>query len=172
MKIDPAPDRWLSVAARLLVGGVFVYAGLGKASAPAEEFAAVIEAYAILPPDWTLPFAQALPWLELIFGAYLIAGLWTRWAAVAVGTMSGMFVFALGSILWRHIPLENCGCFGQGFHLDPRLGVLFDLGLLACALWIARSPRSRWSADRWVELEYGRPGTSRFLDKDRWASAR
>ena len=149
-KENGAQDRWLSVCLRILIGLIFVYAGFGKASAPAEEFAAVIEAYYLLPPDWTLPFAQVLPWLELIFGVYLIAGYWTRLSAAAVAAMLAMFVIALGSALFRHIPLENCGCFGPGLHLDPKIGVFSDAVLLGCSLWLAWTPASRWSADQWV----------------------
>src|SRR5579859_1565224 len=86
-------DRWVSVAFRVAIGFVFVYAGFAKAAAPAEEFAAVIEAYYLLPQDWVLPFAQVLPWLEMIFGVYLIAGYRTRLSAAAIAAMLGMFVF-------------------------------------------------------------------------------
>ena len=41
----------LGLAARLIVGGVLVYAGAVKAAGPAEEFALVIGAYQVLPSD-------------------------------------------------------------------------------------------------------------------------
>lgn len=145
------PDGWVSVALRVLIGCVFVYAGFQKAAAPAEEFAAVVEAYYLLPPDWVLPFAQILPWLELIFGVYLIAGYKTRISSAAIAAMLASFVFALGAAIVRHIPLENCGCFGSGFHLDPRYGIFFDIAMMLCAVWLVRAPISRWSADAWVQ---------------------
>src|SRR5258708_28943132 len=65
---QPSQNPWPALGCRLLIGGIFIYSGFENASAPAEEFAAVIQAYYILPPDWTLPFAQIAPWIELILG--------------------------------------------------------------------------------------------------------
>ena len=146
-----APDGWVAVALRVIIGAVFLYAGFQKAAAPAAEFAAVVEAYYLLPYDWVMPFAQTLPWIELIFGAYLIAGYRTRLSAAAIGAMLAMFVGALGLAIFRHIPLENCGCFGQGLHLDPHVGVFIDASMFLASVWLCvRAPLSRWSADYWV----------------------
>ena len=49
----------LGIAARLVLGGVFVYSGWLKAVAPAEEFAYAIETYKVVPPGSRWP----RPWL-------------------------------------------------------------------------------------------------------------
>jgi len=149
---QPVPDRWLSVALRFLIGTVFLYAGFHKASAPAQEFAAVIEAYAILPPDWALPFAQILPWVEIIFGVYLVAGYWTRRSAWVMSALLVLFIGALLSATLRGIPLENCGCFGSSLHLRPSMAMAFDACLLVSALWLTKADLSRWSVDHWVNM--------------------
>lgn len=153
---QPAKRSWLPLVLRLIIGGVFIFSGFQKASSPAEEFAAIIQAYyippSILPPDWILPFAQVLPWIELIFGVFLIAGYLRRLSARVLACMLAMFVLALSWALFNHIPLENCGCFGSsGFHLSPRIGIMSDLCLLACAVWLSRKGGDPWSVDRWVE---------------------
>src|SRR5438046_1044266 len=108
---QPSQDHGLSVLPRILVGAVFIYSGFHKASAPAQEFAAVIEAYSVVPPDWAVPFAQILPCVELIFGVFLAAGFWTHWSARVLSALLVLFIGALLSASWRGIPLENCGCF-------------------------------------------------------------
>ena len=135
---------------RLLIGVVFVYSGFGKASAPAQEFAAVISAYGLLPPNMQLPVAQILPWIELIFGVFLIAGYWTRLSARVVVCLLGAFIGALLSALLRKIPLENCGCFGSSIHLSPVVAMASDFCLMMAAAWLARQEPGPWSVDRWV----------------------
>jgi uncharacterized membrane protein YphA (DoxX/SURF4 family) len=148
---ESSADLWLSLLGRFLIGGIFIYSGFQKASAPAAEFAAVVEAYGILPPDWTLTFAQILPWIELIFGVFLVAGYWTRWSARVLAGLLGLFIGALLSVVLRKIPIESCGCYGASIHLSPRMAVLVDAFLLGCAVWLSGKRPGPWTADHWVE---------------------
>jgi uncharacterized membrane protein YphA (DoxX/SURF4 family) len=99
----------LQVLCRLVLGGIFIYASLDKIAHP-HEFAKIIANYAIL-PDWlvTLP-ALALPWLELIAGVCLIAGVWVRSSALLLSLLLLVFIMALGYNALRGIDM-NCGCF-------------------------------------------------------------
>lgn len=144
-------DLWLSLLGRLLIGGIFIYSGFQKASAPAAEFAAVVEAYAILLPDWTLPFAHILPWIELIFGVFLIAGYGTRWSARVLAGLLWLFIIALVSAILRKIPIEDCGCYGSSIHLSPRMAVLVNTFLLGCSTWLSGKRPELWTIDHWVE---------------------
>ena len=149
----PAP-AWgprLGVAARLLVGAVFLFSGLHKAAAPAEEFMVVLEGYQILPAPHIGLFARLIPWLEVVAGLFLLAGNCTRAAAAACAALSAAFFGALLSTQARGIELANCGCFGTSVHLERWQAMLLDAAMLALAVaawrWGARS----LSVDRWVE---------------------
>jgi len=102
-------SRPLQVLARLVLGGIFIYAGLDKIAHP-QEFARIVANYGILPGFLvTLP-ALVLPWLELIAGFCLVSGLWVRSAAFLLSLLLLVFVLALGFNAMRGVNM-NCGCF-------------------------------------------------------------
>ena len=145
------PKDLLSLAARVIVGAVLIYAGATKAAAPAEEFALVIDAYAVIPTSLALPMAGLLPWVELIVGWALLLGVGGRAASSAAAVMFGFFLTALGSVVVRGIPLPNCGCFGDAMHFTPAQASIFDSTLLALC-WLAyRGGTGALSLDGWSE---------------------
>ncbi|MBI5244477.1 MAG: DoxX family membrane protein [Elusimicrobia bacterium] len=148
----PSRVPWpaLALAARFLLCAVFLVSGLHKTLAPAEEFAAVIEAYQLLPADVLLPFAHLVPFAELLLAFSLAAGFLTRLSSAASGALSLMFFIALGSTLARGIPLENCGCFGS-IHLTPAQAMTVDVCMMALAAVAFLRGRSRFSLDAWIE---------------------
>jgi uncharacterized membrane protein YphA (DoxX/SURF4 family) len=99
----------LQVLARLVLGGVFIYASLDKIVHPL-EFAKIIKNYQIL-ADFliTLP-ALVLPWLELLAGFCLVSGLWKRSAAILLSLLLLAFIIALGANALRGLDV-SCGCF-------------------------------------------------------------
>jgi uncharacterized membrane protein YphA (DoxX/SURF4 family) len=102
-------STWLQTLCRLVLGGIFIYASLDKIAHP-REFAKIIANYGILPAFLvTLP-ALALPWLELIAGLFLVAGVWTRSAALWLSLLLLVFIAALGVNAARGIDV-SCGCF-------------------------------------------------------------
>lgn len=101
---------WLVFALRLLIGGVLIVAGALKVM-HSEALASAIAGFRLVPQPVVLPLAIALPPLELIFGFYLVAGLFTRVAAGVVCAMFLAYAAAVASAVIRHIP-ANCGCFG------------------------------------------------------------
>ena len=145
------PRQAAGLAARLIVGAVLVYAGATKASAPAEEFAVVIQSYDVAPLAVALPLAGLLPWLELIVGWALLLGVETTAASAAACGLFGLFLAALASVLARGIPIPNCGCFGDALHFTPAQALLFDSALGALS-WIAfRGGAGPASLDGWSE---------------------
>jgi putative oxidoreductase len=136
--------QWLLA---LAVGGVFVYASLSKIADP-RAFAKIVYHYQVIGPSAAFGFvpanlvAVALPWVELIAGVLMIAGLWRRDAAVVAAFMLAVFVAAVASTLARGIDIQNCGCFAldatgraAGWTL-----IAGDLALLAAALVVALVP--------------------------------
>lgn len=133
---------WLVFALRVLLGGLLIVAGALKVT-HTESLAAAIAGYRLLPPAVVVPLAIALPPFELIFGFYLVVGLFTRIASVTVCAAFALYAAAIASAVIRHIP-ANCGCFGPGDAATadwPHAGV--DLALAALAALVARySPGS------------------------------
>ena len=130
---------WLTLRAPLALGAVFVGAALPKLADP-PGFAKAIWAYQLFPAFVIHPAALALPWLELLCGACLCLGFWTRAAAGWLTVLLLTFLAALSINLARHHPVD-CGCFGTQTRplseserlADLRWAILRDLGLLALA---------------------------------------
>jgi uncharacterized membrane protein YphA (DoxX/SURF4 family) len=96
---------------RVYLGGVFVAASLYKIRNP-YDFALNIATYQILPLETINVFAIVVPWIELLAGVMLIAGLWTRENALLILGMMVMFTAALGIALSRGYEM-SCGCFSS-----------------------------------------------------------
>jgi uncharacterized membrane protein YphA (DoxX/SURF4 family) len=110
--------RWLLLAGRLFLGGVFVYAAYTKLSQPWMLFAMSINSYQIVSESSTKLLAQTLPWFELALGLVLLTGWVLRWSAAAA---SALLLFFFSVML--HAYMKNleifCGCFGVGEKLGP-----------------------------------------------------
>jgi uncharacterized membrane protein YphA (DoxX/SURF4 family) len=142
---------WLSTAARLILAGVFLYAGAAKVGDLAASGRAV-SAYQLLPADLARVVGAVLPFVELVLGVLLLAGLATRLAAVVAATLLVVFVAGIVSAWARGLAID-CGCFGGGGQLAagqrPSYGpeVARDVALLLAALFLAVFARTRFSLD-------------------------
>lgn len=148
---DGDPRSLVGLAGRVVVGALLLFSGAHKAAAPPEEFMVVLEGYGILPEVYLSLFARLVPWTEIVSGAFLLSGLWTRAAAAATGALSAGFFLALLSTKLRGIELPNCGCFGQSVHLERWQAMLLDGVLIAFSVAAWRWGRRKASLDNWVE---------------------
>ncbi|MFN0171315.1 MAG: MauE/DoxX family redox-associated membrane protein [Bryobacteraceae bacterium] len=122
--------RWVIVALRLLIGGVFLYAAYTKLKDPWLVFALSIDAYQLL-PSWAVFFvARTLPWAELLLGLWLVSGIGLRYASAA-GSALLAFFFAIMVRSYAKGLTIDCGCFGLGDALGPK--TLIRDGLLLAA---------------------------------------
>lgn len=103
-------SEYLSLALRIYVGCIFIYASLNKISDPG-VFAENIAAYRIIPYQGLHLVAIILPWIELICGFFLILGLRTRAAVSILGGLLFMFTLFVIINIFRDSPI-SCGCFG------------------------------------------------------------
>jgi uncharacterized membrane protein YphA (DoxX/SURF4 family) len=150
MTSKPTAKEIAGLIARLAVGGVFIYSGVVKAIAPAEEFAYAIESYRLFTPDMALWSARIFPWVELYAGLLLAAGIFTR---LSVAFNAGMLLFfevMLAQAWLRGLPITSCGCFGSGGSNSIGQEFLQNIMLLALT-WTAFKYGSAFSADRLVE---------------------
>jgi putative oxidoreductase len=100
------------LTARLLVSAVFLIAGLAKVGAPG-AFADTVREFHLIPASLVLPFAFIVPWLEILFGAYLVVGFMSRVGAAGIIVLLVCFEVALlGALLSGDIH-HACGCFGS-----------------------------------------------------------
>jgi uncharacterized membrane protein YphA (DoxX/SURF4 family) len=95
---------------RIALGAIFIVAG-GSKIGHAAYFAAQIAGFRILPQVVIAPIALALPYLEVLLGAYLVIGLFTRQAAWIAALLLLIFDAAIASAVVRGMAID-CGCFG------------------------------------------------------------
>lgn len=136
--------RRVTLALRLLLGAVFIYAAYTKLRQSWLLFALSIDSYQLL-PEWTVfALARTLPWLELALGVLLIAGLWLRYLSIVAAAVLGAFFSVMVLSYFRGATID-CGCFGVGEPLSART-LLRDGFLLAAALALVvlarREPRA------------------------------
>jgi putative oxidoreductase len=113
----------LLLTARLLVAGIFVFAGVAKVGSPG-AFADAVRSFHILPPALVLPYALVVPWLELLIGAYLLIGFMTRLAALGAAVLLASFIAALLASLFTGNIYHSCGCFGSAAQGNQILALL------------------------------------------------
>lgn len=110
-KKPPDYRAWSVIAARLLLGALLCYTGFIKIS-DLHGFSEEISNYKLLPGILQRFVAVVLPWNEVVAGAMLIIGLWTRAVALIATAMFGVFAIAVFSALVRGLDI-SCGCFGK-----------------------------------------------------------
>lgn len=168
MQSSPFDFRRLVIwIGRLLLGGVFVYAGYAKLSYPNHNlwpwfmlkfsvsanlstFAFQVESYQVLGAAASSFVAHTLPFAEVVLGLLLLIGWQLRiWATIVSAILVG-FLAVVTRAYVLHMEI-NCGCFGTP---EPLTGmtVLRDGGLVLLALVMtvfayqeARKPHA-WTA--------------------------
>lgn len=101
--------RATAIALRLILGLVFLYAGVPKVVDPV-GFAAHVAAYRVLPYFAVYVVAAVLPWLETICGGLLVVGIRVRAAATLLLLLDLAFMALLASAIVRGLDID-CGCF-------------------------------------------------------------
>lgn len=126
----------LSWIARILVGGLFLLAGVMKIKDPI-HFAQEIQAYRMVPDQITHAMAFILPWIEVFAAAMLILGVWRGEARVLILAM--LVVFTAAKIWTEAQGLRiSCGCFGDFAWLETILSGIngIVLNVFLCALLV------------------------------------
>ena len=103
--------RVLEWICRLIVGGVFIYAAVSKILVPC-ELAKDMYLYHIAPGSLINIGAIILPYVEIILGICLIAGIAPRGSALGLSLVLLFFIVLLSVNLIRGVDFE-CGCFGD-----------------------------------------------------------
>ncbi len=140
-------QAWASCVIRLMVGGVFFNEGLLKFLRPDELGAGRFAKIGLPAPEFFGPFVGGV---ELLGGALVLLGLWTRWAVwPLLGIMLVAFVSVKLPILLGH------GFAGFALRPLPHYGFLSmvhearnDLCMVAGLTYLLLVGSGPWSLDR------------------------
>jgi uncharacterized membrane protein YphA (DoxX/SURF4 family) len=143
----------LVLVARVALGLVFAVAG-GLKIGHFDLFASQIAGFELLPQPLIAPLALLLPFVEVLLGAYLIIGLFTRAAGIVAAVQLAIFAGAIASAVVRGIS-ASCGCFGPADRTQTSWPeVARDLALMLVAIFIAWRAPGAVALDRRMETSY------------------
>lgn len=147
----------LQLPLRILLGGMFLFAAYNKIPA-IESFAEAIKGFKVIDADsyqfLIIIGAFVIPWFELIAGLLLVLGLRARSAALGIGLLLAVFIYALMHVILTDVSAD-CSCFGDtnlicdaavGYCQVIRNGIL----LIPAAYLLWRGP-GRLSIDQLIE---------------------
>ncbi|MEI7998294.1 MAG: MauE/DoxX family redox-associated membrane protein [Candidatus Omnitrophota bacterium] len=123
---------------RIFIGLVFIVSGFEKVISPYQNFLYVIQAYQLFPSWMETWVAMIFPWVELMIGIFTFLGLWLDLSLKGALLFFGCFVVIVGQALLRHLPLDQCGCFGEAIHIPPQTILVFDSFMLLSVFWLMR----------------------------------
>ncbi|QSB14402.1 DoxX family membrane protein [Natronosporangium hydrolyticum] len=150
-EVGNAGQALLGLAARAVLAGVWLYAGLNKVTDLDGSIRAV-KAYELLPSAAAELVGAALPLVELALAALLLLGLATRLAAATSALLLTGFVIGVAAAWARGLQID-CGCFGGGGELAADQATNYgtvlarDVLFLLAAAWLLWRPVTRWSVD-------------------------
>ena len=145
----------IGLLVRLGLAAVWLVSGAIKVSDLNQTYIAV-QAYDLLPPGAVSVVAAGLPFLELLLGVLLLAGLGTRVVAIVSGIVLLAFIGGVAQSWARGLTID-CGCFGGGGEVAAGQTqypqeLARDIGFLLLAVWLTVRPRSLWSVDGWLTV--------------------
>ncbi|MDB5041975.1 MAG: DoxX [Candidatus Eremiobacteraeota bacterium] len=139
--------NWVVLVLRIALGAIFLFAGAAKVG-HADQFAAQIAGFRLLPQPMVAPLAVALPYLEILLGGYLVVGLFTRTAAWFAVALLAVFDLAVASAVVRGMTV-SCGCFGPSDTTVTTWGeVARDAVFVLLAVIVALRPPGALAVDR------------------------
>ena len=101
-------NRYVILFFRLVLGGVFIWAGVLKVSDPL-GFAQSIANYRAFPLALAFFLALILPWVEIICGLFLILGVLRRASAVILSALHNCLKLILPPRPIQYVSLLFCG---------------------------------------------------------------
>ncbi len=122
---------WLYPGIAMLLGAIFLYAGIPKMVDP-HSFAASLSTFGLLPQTGITLVALTLPPFEILLGLCLILGFLRHQAALGVFLLCVVFAGAIIQGMLRGLSLD-CGCFGAEVSASAPVTLARDLLLMLLA---------------------------------------
>ena len=144
-------NKYVALACRLILGGVFLFAGLVKLPYEWELFIglpAVLQTLHVPQYLWQFIQLQRLPWVEIFVGSCLVTGLLVKPAAF-ISVLLTLAFLIFNSVKLFHQG-EWCFCFGQTLKLSLPAAQVIDITLLLMALLILFHRNIVWTIDKWL----------------------
>lgn len=102
---------WTPTIGRMFLGGLFLLAGSLKIQDP-QAFLFAINGFKLLPPHLAYTMAFVIPCVEIVAGAMLVLGLWSRAAALVLVGLLFAFILGIVNVLVNGYDTK-CSCFGR-----------------------------------------------------------
>ncbi len=137
-------NNFLLLAARIILGFIFVFAAVSKAAEP-ESFAQAIANYKLLPDFLINISAIVLPWIELSAGLLLLFGISVKENSAILSGLLIIFIAAIFISLLRGLDID-CGCYGtvDGSKVGL-IKILENVGLLLLGLILLKFGSTKFS---------------------------
>ena len=130
----------------LVVGGIFIYAGVIKALDPV-QFANDIDNYKTLPWFVSVRLAFYLPWLEIFCGLAVIFRFLYRGGLSTLTALIAIFIGATIAAKMRGLDI-TCGCFGHATqHWSFPQHMTIDLAIFAALVTLLLANRDQRRAE-------------------------
>jgi hypothetical protein len=132
----------------VIVGGIFVYAGVLKALDPV-QFGNDVDNYKTLPWFVNVRLAFYLPWLEIFCGLSLIFRFLYRGGLSVLSTLVLIFIGATLAAKARGLDI-TCGCFGhasQHWSFPQHMAVDLAIFIALAALLSTELKRRRYDSE-------------------------
>jgi uncharacterized membrane protein YphA (DoxX/SURF4 family) len=114
----------------IILGAIFIYAGVLKHLHPL-EFAQAVLAYQLLPESLVGVTAAVLPWVEIAAGLFLAAGVKKRSCLQILALLAGGFLVVMVITVARGLKID-CGC---GLFFQRQVGLVPILEDLVFLFW-------------------------------------
>ena len=142
---------------RILLGAILLFAGIAKLS----DFGALVinvDSYQMLPSGFVKPISYLLVSAEITVGIELIIGYFSKGASTLAAFLFMIFAVALTIVVWKKLPIVDCGCGNFLFSLLDMLGlqisttvtwktVFMDVVLSTTSFGIAISPHQGYGLE-------------------------
>ena len=127
-----ASNSNVNLVLRIFLGGTFVLSSESKLPHHT-EFVEVVKDYDLLPEMLASVYGNALPWVELLIGVYLLLAIMVRPSSFIALLMGISFMVANIAAIMRGD--EYCGsCFGELVTIPVEQAIAFDGFILIAAL--------------------------------------
>lgn len=137
-------NTYLLLAARIIVGMMFLIVGIGKIS-NAAEFAKEIGNYGILPEQFLNIASISVAWLELLIGLFFLFGVEIKASGLLIFLL--LFVFTTAVIIAMAKGLNiNCGCYSNIASQKVGMPKVFEnVGMMILTLIVLFSKNGKWT---------------------------
>jgi uncharacterized membrane protein YphA (DoxX/SURF4 family) len=115
---------------QVILGGVYLYAGLSKVFFPG-HFSRALSGYKLIPQILHPAIRNVLPWVELVFGILLLMNLYSKLSSIILGLLTAAFILTIAAHLVMGVRISDCGCFSQALIVSKTVkSQYYELGLI------------------------------------------